>query len=400
MNDDKLGKIVKVAQSYILLFLSEFMNAEELQRIERMFQECPVIADRINSPTQLGRKENIGGIAEKDRIVVCLDCVNRVNLNNEIELNNMLGTIIHEYAHKIRAINNSYGEMLEESFSTIFAEACINNARFKLNDDQKTIQSFEMLNSVNYQKYESQVRTFLYVLKQRGLDKQLIYEYVAGNQERFKQVCIQIFGNEFLNYFNSITSSNNVNSEQMLIQVIVEYIKKNGLNIQNYWENNKSNLYFQGSPTLSRAVVSAGPNSFSAEEQQAYHSFEYSVKVANENDNVIDQEKIDRIKKYIAEKFSLRGKNIDDVYDTVIDLCSEYIQRKSRDDEDSKIFINELLKLIPNMDEFRSKFLMLRVARKDMEIFNNLNMENISYADIIASMDSLLEENKNNGMSR
>ena len=85
MNDEKLNKIVKVAQSYILLFLKEFMNTEELQRIEKMFQEYPVIADRIdNSHTQLGRKENIGGMAEKDRIVVCLDCVNRVNLNNEI----------------------------------------------------------------------------------------------------------------------------------------------------------------------------------------------------------------------------------------------------------------------------------------------------------------------------
>ena len=36
----------------------------------------------------------------------------------------------------------------------------------------------------------------------------------------------------------------------------------------------------------------------------------------------------------------------------------------------------------------------------DKDLFSNLSIENITYADIIASMNSLLEENKNNGMSR
>ena len=401
MNEEKLNKLVKVAQSYILQFLKEYMNSEQIQKIEQMFQSCPIIADRIdNSPTQLGKKENIGGVAEKDKIVVCLDCVDRINLANEQEVNKLLGTIIHEYAHKIRALNNQYGEMLEESFATIFAEACINNARFKLNGNQASIESFEMLDSVNYQKYESQVRAMLYVLKQKGLDKQLIYEYVAGNQEKFKQICVQVFGANFINFYNSISSPQNMNSEQLIIQLLVEYIKKNGLNIQNYWENTRGNLYFQGSPTLSKAVVNAGAESFLAEDQKAYHSFEYSVKVANENDNVIDCEKIDRIRKYIQEKFSLRGKSIEEIYDTIIELCSTYIQYQNKEDEESKLFISEVSKLIPNMNEFQSKFRMLRVARKDMEIFNNLDIENITYADIIASMNSLLEENKNNGMSR
>ena len=50
--------------------------------------------------------------------------------------------------------------MLEESFASIFAEVCINNAR-------KDNEQFEMLNSVKYQRYESEVRGLLYVLKQK-----------------------------------------------------------------------------------------------------------------------------------------------------------------------------------------------------------------------------------------
>ena len=32
-------------------------------------------------------------------------------------------------------MNNQYGEMLEESFASIFAEVCINNARIKLRNN-------------------------------------------------------------------------------------------------------------------------------------------------------------------------------------------------------------------------------------------------------------------------
>ena len=144
-----------------------------------------------------------------------------------------------------------------------------------------------MLTSVNYQKYESQVRALLYILKQNGLDHKIIAEYIAGNQENFKQVCVQIFGENFNNYFNSISSRDNEKTEQMVIELITNYIKGNGLNISNYWGNNSNqlaqdNLYFKGSPTLSRAVVNCGIESFKPEEQNFYKYFESSVKIAND----------------------------------------------------------------------------------------------------------------------
>ena len=67
--------------------------------------------------------------------------------------------------------------MLEESFASIFAEVCINNAR-------KDNEQFEMLNSVKYQRYESEVRGLLYVLKQNNIDLSDAVEWIEYNTIR------------------------------------------------------------------------------------------------------------------------------------------------------------------------------------------------------------------------
>ena len=382
------------------------MDSDEISNVELLFQSCPVVVQQLSiENNEFAKSTKVGGIAEKDKIVIGLSDVDKVNINNEYELNKLLGTIIHEYAHKIRSLKNQYGEMLEESFASIFAEICINNARLKLSNNEENKEPFEMLTSVNYQKYESQVRALLYILKQNGLDHKIIAEYIAGDQENFKQVCVRIFGENFNNYFNSINSRDNEKTEQMVIELITNYIKQNGLNISNYWENNnqltKDNMYFKGSPTLTRAVVNCGIESFKPEDQEFYKYFESSVKIANDNDSFISQEKIDRIRQFIKTKFSLKGKSLEEIYDTIIDLCSTYIQHQNRDDEESKIFIGEITKFVPDIDSFKAKFVSLRVSGKDKGIFDNLDLNNLSYADILSNMNRLLQsesvENENIG---
>ena len=399
-NQEKINSVIKIAQSYILLFLKEYMDSDEISNVELLFQSCPVVVEQLSiENNEFAKSTKVGGIAKKDKIVISLSDVDKVNINNEYELNKLLGTIIHEYAHKIRSLKNQYGEMLEESFASVFAEICINNARLKLSNNEEMKEPFEMLTSVNYQKYESQVKALLYILKQNGLDHKIIAEYIAGDQENFKQVCVRIFGENFNNYFNSINSRDNEKIEQMVIELITNYIKQNGLNISNYWENNnqltKDNMYFKGSPTLSRAVVNCGIESFKPEDQEFYKYFESSVKIANDNDSFISQEKIDRIRQFIKTKFSLKGKSLEEIYDTIIDLCSTYIQHQNRDDEESKIFIGEITKFVPDIDSFKAKFVSLRVSGKDKYIFDNLDLNNLTYIDIVSSMNKLLqEENK------
>ena len=114
-----------------------------------------------------------------------------------------------------------------------------------------------------------------------------------------------------------------------------------------------------------------------------------------------NQEKIDRIRQFIETNFSLKGKSLEEIYDTIIDLCSAYIQHQSRDDEESKIFIAEIKKIIPNIESFKTKFISLRVSGQDKNIFNNLNLDNITYADIVSNMNRLLQvdniENEKSG---
>ncbi len=392
---EKLSSVVKLAQSYIILFLKEYLKEEQLLNIKNLFANCPITIEELEvKNNEFGKTINIGGNTQKDKIVINLTDIKNVNINNELEINKLLGIIIHEYAHKIRALNNQYGEMLEESFATIFAEICINNARLKLNENQDK-EIFEMLNSVNYQKYESQVRALLYVLKQNNLDQKIIAEYIAGNQEKFKQLCLEIFGPEFINCFNSLNSQNNGNSEQLIIQLLTNYLKQHELNISNYWQNSnkltQNNLYFQGSPTLAKAIVNCGIASFKKDEQKFYKYYESAVNVAKENENFINQEKVERIKQFIETNFSLKQKTREEIYDTIIDLCSTYIQHQNREEEESKLFIEEIKKVIPHIDDFKTKFITLRVSGKDKNIVANLDLNNITYEDINSSMNKLLQ---------
>ena len=142
---------------------------------------------------------------------------------------------------------------------------------------------------------------------------------------------------------------------------------------------------------MAKAVVNSGSENFSSEELESYKAFEYSAKVANENDNFINNEKVSRVRDYIEKNFSLNGKSPAEIYDTVLELCSAYIQHKNKDSEESKIFIQEIQRIIPDIDDFKTKFVNLRVAGLDKSIFENMNLESITYDDITLSMNKILQ---------
>ncbi len=396
--EEKLSACTKLAQLYIRLLLKEYMNTEQLQDVEDLFLRFSVVPEtNYKEISEFGKVTINGGYAFPDKITISERDIEVTSISNENELNKLVGTIIHEYAHRIRAINNKYGEMFEEAFASIFAEMCINNAMLKLSENKEV---FGMLDSVKYQKYESQVRGILYILKQKGLDKELIVEYIAGNQEIFKQTCIQVFGDRFNDYFDNVTSRDNNGSEEMIINIIAQYIKQNGLNISNYWDKDidqlsPNNLYFSGSPTLCRGIVNAGKESFKPEEQEFYSRCEYSVKVADDEVKFVEQEKNDRIRNVIETRYSLTGKSSEEIHDIVIDLCSDYIQHQNRTDEESKKFMDEMLKWMPTIEEFISKFKKLRAIGLDKNIFDNLDLKSITYNDIMLKIDNTINTIEN-----
>lgn len=400
-NEEKLKKSSELAISYILLFLKDYISSEELSIVEKMLKTCPIVAETLDvERNEFGKETIVGGIAEQDRIVINQKDIESIDILNKDELNNLLGTIIHEYAHKIRAIKNSKGGMLEEAFASIFAEVCINNARIKSIKDIRYEKTFAMLTSYKYQHYESQVKAFLYILSKHNLDIKVIAEYIAGNQEKFKQICVNIFGENFINFYNSITSFDNNNSEHIITELITKYIKQNGLSISEY-NNPKNrllmfgNLYSKSSPTLNHAIVSSGIESFEEKDKSSFELAKSSNKFINKINDSIDSAKQNRIQKYIETNYSLTGKSIEEIYDTIIELCSTYVQHKTRNDEESKLFINEITKLIPNIEDFKNKFIALRVAGLDKNIFDNINLDNVTFNDIFTNMKNLLQENTN-----
>lgn len=397
---NKLNTVVRMAQEKIITLLTDIHNEQAIAKARAVFSNYPVVLENIEiQKNEFGKTTQVGGYATSDRIVINQNDIQSIDLNTPYELDKILGTIIHEYAHKFRT---SYGNLFEEASASIFAEMCINYSKVKNNEQSKEL--FNMGTSVDYQKAESQVRGILYVLKQKNMDIGMMVEYILGDENRFKQVCGQIFGSSFDTYFTqanstSISQQFTNESEKIITQILTDYIKNNQISYKDYWSSGKNiasptNLYFSGSPVLVQSVVNAGIDAIREDEKDLYRTFEYTSRVNQEQSQFIENEKRTRIRNKLEQSFNLSGKSSDDIYDSLVDICSTYIQHKSSDSEESIIYVEELKKLIPNIEEFSDTFKQLRVARLDSTILDNMDLSSISYSQIYDKMVSLMPKPK------
>lgn len=396
----KLDTIVKLAQNRILTFLGDFTNADTIAKVNEVFNKYPIVLGERNKEENVyGKTTTVGGLATDEYIKIPKDDIAKCSLTEEYEVDKLLGQIIHEYAHQFRKINSNYGNMFEESFATIFAEACVNYFKVKLQTNDKS-ELFNMLTSVKYQRAESQVRGLLFALKDKGMDVPLMLEYILGNENYFKQRCTQIFGTGFETYYNEVINleenKQNISfSEQMLVQLLSNYIKTNNMSVKKYWGNEKNistptNLYFTGSPTFCAGVVAAGKESLRPDEQNLYQYFEYSAKVEQEKRQFVNNENITRVQNVISQKYGLSGKTPEQIHETLIDICSDYIQFKDRTGEEGKIYLEGIKKAIPNIEEFSATFKQLRVLGMDKKVVEKLDLNNLSYSSLFITMDSLI----------
>lgn len=397
---NKLNTVVRMAQEKIITLLTDIHNEQAIAKARAVFSNYPVVLENIEiQKNEFGKTTQVGGYATSDRIVINQNDIQSIDLNTPYELDKILGTIIHEYAHKFRT---SYGNLFEEASASIFAEMCINYSKVKNNEQSNEL--FNMGTSVDYQKAESQVRGILYVLKQKNMDIGMMVEYILGDENRFKQVCGQIFGSSFDTYFTqanstSISQQFTNESEKIITQILTDYIKNNQISYKDYWSSGKNiasptNLYFSGSPVLVQSVVNAGIDAIREDEKDLYRTFEYTSRVNREHSQFIEDEKRTRIRNKLEQSFNLSGKSSDDIYDSLVDICSTYIQHKSSDSEESIIYVEELKKLIPNIEEFSDTFKQLRVARLDSTILDNMDLSSISYSQIYDKMVSLMPKPK------
>lgn len=398
---DKLDNVVKIAQSKILALLSDYSNEQAIARAMTVFSSCPIVLENIDpEQNEFGKITQIGGQAYSDKIAISQSDIQQLDLNNQQSLDNALGTIIHEYAHKFRQINSQYGKMFEEAAASIFAEMCINYSKVK--NDEEHNKLFNMLTSIDYQQAESQVRGILYILKQKNMDISMMTEYILGDENKFKQVCTQILGSSFEEYFNLASNTptyhQNANiSEKMISKTLTEYLKNNKLSYKDYWASDRNlasptNLYRNSSQTLLQSVVNAGKDAVRDDEQSLYVRFIIGNKDYQKKEKNIDDEKRTRIKDKIVQSFNLSGKTKDEIYDQLVELCSMYIQHKSRNDEESQMFLDELNKFIPNIEEFTNMFKQLRISRLDDSILESMDLSNISFNQIYDKMNSIISK--------
>lgn len=397
---NKLNTVVRMAQEKIITLLTDIHNEQAVAKARAVFSNYPIVLENIEvQKNEFGKTTQVGGYATSDRIVISQNDIQSIDLNTPYELDKILGTIIHEYAHKFRT---SYGNLFEEASASIFAEMCINYSKVKNNEQSNEL--FNMVTSVDYQKAESQVRGILYVLKQKNMDIGMMVEYILGDENRFKQVCGQIFGSSFDTYFaqansTSISQQFTNESEKIITQILTDYIKNNQISYKDYWSSGKNiasptNLYFSGSPVLVQSVVNAGIGAIREDEKDLYRTFEYTSRVNQEQSQFIEDEKRTRIRNKLEQSFNLSGKSSDDIYDSLVDICSTYIQHKSSDSEESIIYVEELKKLIPNIEKFADTFKQLRVARLDSTILDNMDLSSLSYSQIYDKMVSLMPKPK------
>jgi len=396
---EKLDKIVKIAQSQIITFLETYANSDVIEQVKSVFNEYPVTLKGIEKEVSVfGQEKKVGGVATKENMAIPRDAVRWVSLDEEYEVDRLVGVIIHEYVHHFREINSQYGEMFEEAYATIFAEACVNYSKIKNPEKKPNTEMFHMRTSAEYRRAESQVRGLMFALRHKNMDISLMLEYVLGNEKYFQQACSQIFGQGFNKYYNEVINlqenrQHSNKSEQLLVELLSDYIKVNDISVKKCFQNiqlDPSHLYSIKSPVFNESVVSAGQSSLRQEEQDLFRHFEYSVKLDREEKQLIVDEKITRIQNMIKQSYGLSGKTPEQIHEALIGICSDYIQFKDRTDEEGMIYLDEIKKVIPNIEEFAATFKQLRVYGLDKKIIEKSDLTNLSYSSLFTTMGSLM----------
>ena len=406
-NEKDYVNAVKIGQDMILEFVRDYFGGEKLIEVKSAINNYPIYFFD-EEKYKKNQREHLDDIVKQDIALAYVSNTTVCFPNNftkiskkDMSYDTVISAVIHEYGHVLRKMNSNYGNLFEEGFVTIFAEACITHHRMKGNSNYNPNDIYNLSGSKNYFKAESQVRSILYFLNQKNLDISLLGEYIFGDEDKFINKCVELFGDEFAHYFkiansdkdeyyNNYTDEKN-NSELVLIDILSNYIGYN----QNI-ENNNKTLYRKESETVAKSIAKSDYKPKNEKDMIAYQKYvniaEFAWKEERE-DNLAREE---TIKDYVFKKCSLSGKNKNEIYDIVLGICIEYIKRSSSDRVENKMFIQELKSFIPNLEKIVD---MIRTLRSNgvMNLdFNDLDNNNITYDSIYDSLKMTYDNFKDN----
>jgi len=380
-------KVVKMAQDRIIDFLEDYSDSETLKKARAAFAKYPVVlSDTSNSKNEITGKSDVSaGAAGHDKITIDGSQFVSSSTNNHHELDDLMGTIIHEYAHEFRRDSGAnYQKSFEESAASVFAEMCINHANAK--SIGSAAELFQSTDIFDYRYSQNELRAILYVLKKHNLDVTLLTKYVFGDELDFVKKCCELFGDEFQVYFNEATGKQTFNkdtskSQEMLDKMFKDYISENKLSYEDYYakKNATTNLYAPASSVIAKGIAESGDKVLLNSEKNLYQDFAYENRVNNESVNNYNSDIRSAIIKNIDSKYTLKGKNNDQIYDTLMDLCTDYNTYRNRSDDEARIFTSEIKKRIPNIDELSVNFRTSRVNGVRTEFLAGIPSAEITY---------------------
>lgn len=418
--DVQSSQAIQKAQELIADFVEYYFGQEKTAEIKERLNSVEVYIlddgelNNTSAQNDIEPTKHVGGRAEKDAIYIQQEDLNlpenngdsRISESDQVDFDVKLNTIIHEYAHTLRRNNYEYDNMFEEGAVSSFADACIMFSKLKqmsINHQDIIQPSLWNNSSQNYRNAQSQVNAILYVLneKEDKLDMQLLGEYIFGDRDEFERQCTEIFGTGFKEYFELATSSDddyyrdksNIDnsSESKLNEVLSGYISKNGLNIMDVYNDSHIVLFQHYGTTLDRAVIDSGRTFDEPNEKDIYGTMKSVVESHDKIEREETKDRKERIKSIITSKYILEGKkNPEEIYDLLRDISSEYIQRKSQKNIESKVFISELESLIPNVEQLVDKTIQLEKYHASRETYLGLDMTDLSYSKINEFMEGKL----------
>ena len=405
--DARNSVVVKEAKKIILEFMDEYFSTEGTAKAKEVFESSEIyFVDR-----DFFSRSGVRGECDKDSgNIYLLSELNRAEFyidTEDLEGEDALHTVIHEFAHAFRRANSEFGHKFEEGFAETFTRMCMVNSKIKRlpNRDKNMLQpSIYCRSSADYEKAESQISAIMYVLSKQGLENQLLEEYLLGSQETFKQKCIEIFGKDFDEYFELASSSNdeyynnisneNLNSEAKLVRILSQYIKDNNLSIKDYADHTCWLLFSKNSKTMALAVDEAGIEFLGEDEKRYFKYFETTAKNAKQEEIETFYGKKNKVKTLIAEEYNLSGKSKEEIYRISQKICGEYFKRKFSKEIENTTFIEEIKKLIPDIESFANEMIELNYYSLSTSFLDNVDLENITFENIVGVVDSTFKELK------
>ncbi len=385
--DTKLQEIVNISQKIIKQFVADFCGQEALKKMNIIFDSYKFLIayDEFSN-------NNFGAEANYDNNTITVTS----NLLTKWKRIVIIASIIHEYAHCFSrlGLNERSYSLIEEGFADVFSEICINYYLFKGNHIPDIRNNKIIYCSVSdYTEPNEMLRGILFILKQNGKDICALKEYFFGDKKEFENICIDVLGDQFIEFYNNIKNLNYKRDisevQNQLVKVFKIYIGNNDIHLIGYKNNEISinNLYGTESKLLEAACTNLDENKLNDNEKNILINMKTNIELSKKQKS----EYLKLLADIMREKYSLDNiTSIEDLKNKIIILISDSIEFSSSDNKEKKEKFQILKEIIPEIEKLQKLYSQLRLKNLEDKLFERLILKNLTYNDILIEISNIL----------